>query len=86
MRRAGKPVLHSVPYILGLQLSMRHRWAKAAYAHYRARGKTAAAAFRCITRSFLRVAQAMQRDGLAFDEERYITALKSKGVEWAMAL
>lgn len=85
-RRAGNKVLHTVPYILGLQLSTRHPWAKAAYAHYRARGKTAAAAFRCITRSFLRVARAMERDGLAFDEERYITALKSKGVEWAMAL
>lgn len=86
MRRAGNALLRAIPYLLGLQLSNRHRWAKAAYAHYKARGKSAADAFRCITRSFLRVVQAMERDGLAFDEERYITALKSKGVEWAMAL
>lgn len=86
MRRAGNALLRAIPYLLGLQLSNRHRWAGAAFTHYKARGKSAADAYRCITRSFLRVVQAMERDGLAFDEERYITALKSKGVQWAMAL
>jgi hypothetical protein len=86
MRKAGNTLLRAIPYILGLQLSSRHRWAKAAYAYYMAQGKSTATAFRCITRSFLRVLQALDRDKAAFDEDRYIAALKGKGVAWAQAL
>lgn len=85
-RRAVNPALRAMTYVLGLQLVMRHPWAKAAFAHYKAHGKSTGTAFRCLTRSFLRVVGAMMRDKTAFDEAQYINALKRKGVQWAMAL
>jgi len=86
LRRSTNPMLRAIPYMLGLQLTMRHPWAKAAFKYYKARGKSTATAFRSITRSFLRVVRAMVRDQVGFDEVRYIEALKAKGVPWALAL
>ena len=65
---------------------LRHRWAQAQYAHCKSRGKSTFSSRRRVARSFMRVLHALLRDGEAFDQTRYISALKAKGVEWAMAL
>lgn len=86
MRRAVAPMMQRASYLLGWQLVGHHRWAKAQYAACRAKGMSAAAAYRRITRSFSRVLTALIRQNTAFDEDRYIAALKQKGVAWAQTL
>ena len=86
MRRTASNLLKLIPNFLGLQLISRHDWAAAAFTYYRSRGKSPNTAYRCITRSFLRVVQALERDGTTFDSDRYVAALKKKGVPWALAL
>lgn len=86
MRRAAPASMRKAAYQIGWQLTGNHRWARAQYAACRAKGHSAAAAYRRITRSFARIVTALIRDGVAFDEERYIQQLKNKGVSWAMTL
>ena len=86
MRRTASSTMKAIAFLCGIQLVRNHAWAKAAFTHYKSRGKTTASAYRRITRSFLRVTRALLRDGSTFDEARYISALKSRRVEWAMAL
>lgn len=86
MRRSASSTMRKVGHYLGTQLVRRHPWAKAAFAYHAARGKSAFSSYRRIARSFLRVLRAILRDGTTFDHERYVTALKAKGVEWAMPL
>jgi hypothetical protein len=86
MRKAVDKVLAAHGHILGLQLKMNQPWAAAAYGYYSARGKSAGTAFRSIVRSFMRAIAACVRDKKAFDPDRYVNALRSKGVEWALAM
>ena len=86
MRKATDQLLKLTPGFLGAQLVKHYRWAKAANAYYKAQGKSVNTAYRCLTRSFLRVLGAIHRNQTTFDEERYIAALKRKGVPWAMTL
>jgi len=86
MRRSSRTLMRKIGHLLGAQLVARHRWAKAQYAHYRSQGKSGFSSYRRVVRSFLRVVGALLRDDVAFDEQRYIAALKVKRVEWAMAL
>lgn len=86
MRRASSELMRRLGHILGAQLVRNARWAKAQHAHNRQRGHRVYASYRRIARSFLRVLIAMMRDGTQFDEERYIRALKAKGVDWAKGL
>lgn len=86
MRRAAPPAMRRASYQIGWQLAGNHAWAAAQYAHYRARGISAAASYRRITRSFARVVPALIKNNVAFDGERYVHGLKSQGVNWAMHL
>jgi len=86
MRRATDKLLQLTSSYLGKQLVTHYTWAKAAASYYRARGKSTNTIYRCLTRSFLRVLRAMQRDQKPFDEQHYIAALKAKGVPWASSL
>jgi hypothetical protein len=86
MRRAAAPTMRRASYLMGWQLTGNHRWAKAQYAACRARGISAAGAYRRITRSFSRILPALIKNNTPFDEERYILALKRRGVAWAMPL
>lgn len=86
MRRAVSPVMKKAGHLLGFQLVGHHRTAKAQYAYYRSRGISANGAYRRVARSFSRIFTALQRDNATFDEDRYISALKAKNVEWAKDL
>ena len=86
MRRSAPSRARRATFLLGQQAAQRLKWARAMYADGRARGQTAGTAYRRITRSLLRILTAMLRDRQPYDEERYIEALKTKGVAWAAAL
>ena len=86
MRRSAPARGRRLSYLLGLQASNHLPWAKAMYAYARGRGKSAATAYRQIARSVLRILTAMIRDGVDYDEARYVAALKAKGVPWAQSL
>lgn len=86
MRRAAHHRGRRSMYLLGRLASQHHAWAAAMYADGRARGQSAATAYRRIARSFLRILTAMVRDGVPYDESRYVTALQARGVPWAMNL
>jgi len=61
-------------------------WAKAMYDYKRGQGKSGATAFRCVARSVLRILSAMMREGIDYDDKRYLQALRDKGVPWAVGL
>lgn len=86
MRRAAAPAMRRSSYLIGWQLVGNYRWAKAQYTACRARGLRAAAAYRCVTRSFSRVVPALIKNNTPFDEERYLEGLKKQGVAWAQGL
>ena len=86
MRRSSGSTLRKVGYLIAVQLVARHAWAKAQFAHYKAKGIRTAAAYRRISRSFSRVLFAIVRDGVPFNETTYVTALKRRGVVWAAGL
>lgn len=86
MRRSSGSIMRKVGYLIAVQLVVRHRWAKAQFAFYRSKGIRSAGAYRRISRSFGRVLAALVRNQVPFDEERYVKALKGKGVVWAAEL
>lgn len=86
MRRAVSSPMKKAAHLMGFQLVGHYRWAHAQYAFYRARGISGPGAYRRITRSFSRILTALHRDKTLFDEARYITGLKRRGVTWAMDL
>lgn len=86
MRRAAPSRGRRATYLIGRQVTPRHRWAAAMFADGRKRGQNAATVYRRIARSVLRIFTALVRTGQAYDEERYIASLKAKGVPWAASL
>jgi hypothetical protein len=86
MRRAAHHRGRRATYLLGRLAVQHHTWARAMYADGRARGQTAATAYRRIARSMLRILTAMVRNNEPYDEARYIAALRARGVRWAMNL
>lgn len=86
MRRSRSSLMGKFGHFIAIQVIAHCQWAKAAHAYNRAHGKSCFHSYRCIARSFLRVLTAMLRDNTSFDEQRYVAALKSNGVPWAMAL
>lgn len=85
-RRAASSTMRKAGHLLGFQMVRNHDVARAQYAFYRSRGKSGVDAYHRVGRSFSRIITALHRDGSEFDEKRYVAALKSKGVEWAMEL
>jgi transposase len=83
MRRATDPRARATSYLLGRQAALQLGWAKRMYADARQRGQNAATAYRRIARSLLRILTAMIRTGEAYDDARYVAALRAKGVAWA---
>lgn len=86
MRRSASPRARATVYLLGLVAVRRLNWAAARYKYDRARGKSAAQSYRTIARSILRILTAMMKSGEMYDNDRYVDALKSQGVVWAMEL
>lgn len=86
MRRSAPTIMKKIGHMLGAQLVAHYRWAKAQFAHFKRRGKTAFSSYRRIARSFLRVLVALRRDGSHFCEKRYIHAARSNGAPWALTL
>lgn len=86
MRRAANSRARRGSYLLGRLAQQNLQWAAAMYADGRARGQSAATAYRRIARSLLRILTAMIRTGQPYDEARYVQALKAKGVSWAASL
>ncbi len=86
MRKSVPSRLRRMTYLLGLQITRWHDWAKAQYNAMRARGKSAACAFRAVSRSMLRIIRALLRDGKEYDRDLYVRGLQAKGVIWAMSL
>lgn len=86
LRRSGSSRGRQLSYLLGLQATRHLSWARAMYAAGRARGQSAGTAFRRVSRSLLRILSGMLRRGEEYDEARYIRALQSRGVDWAMSL
>lgn len=86
MRKSTNKLARHASYLLGV-IAIRHLpWAKAMYADGRARGQKSATVYRRIARSMHRILTAMVRTQQPYDDDRYVAALKSKGVPWAMAL
>lgn len=86
MRRAAPPRARRMTYLLG-KCAMHHLdWARAKYRYLVDKGKTAAAAFRNIARCILRILTAIVRDGVPYDNQRYVAGLKANGLEWAQGL
>lgn len=83
MRRAASPRAKSTTYLLGRLASQQLGWAGRMYVDARARGQTAATAYRRIARSLLRILTAVVRTGEPYDDARYVASLKAKGVPWA---
>lgn len=83
MRRATDPRARASCYLLGRQAALQLGWARRMYADARRRGQNAATAYRRIARALLRILTAMVRTGEAYDDARYVAALRSKGVTWA---
>jgi transposase len=86
MRKTISPRLRRMTYLLGLQLIANHDWAKAQYQHKRSQGKSAGCAFRVVVRSFLRIIDSLLKSGEKYERNKYVKALKKKGVGWAMEL
>lgn len=86
MRRAASSRARRGSYLLGRLAQQNLGWAKAMYADGRARGQSAATAYRRISRSLLRILTAMIRDGEPYDDAKYVAALKARGVVWAASL
>lgn len=86
MRKAVHHRARRATYLLGRLAQQHLRWAAAMYNDGRARGQSAATAYRRIARSLLRILTAVVRDGKPYDEDRYIESLKKNGVAWAKAL
>lgn len=86
LRRGAPRIAKKIGYLVAVQLVARHDWAKAQYAHYKAKGVPTAGAYRRVARSFSRVLHALVRDATAFDPERYLAGLRAKGVPWALAI
>lgn len=86
MRRAAHYRARRATYLLGRLAQQHLRWATAMYNDGRARGQSAATAYRRIARSLLRILTAMVRAAKPYDEDRYIEALKKNGVAWAKGL
>jgi len=83
MRHAADPRARSTMYLLGRVASQRMNWASAMYGDGRKRGQSAATVYRRIARCLLRILSAMVRTGQAYDNDRYVAALKRNGVAWA---
>ncbi|MEN0063785.1 MAG: hypothetical protein AAGA48_16660 [Myxococcota bacterium] len=83
MRRSAHARARRTTYLLGHLAAQNLRWASAMYADGRRRGQSAATAYRRIARSLLRILNALVRDQQPHDDDRYVTALKAKGVPWA---
>lgn len=86
MRRAASSRAKSTTYLLGRLASQQLEWASARYVYDRAKGKNAAQSYRSIARSLLRILTAILKSGEPYDDARYVTALQSNGVPWAMGL
>ena len=86
MRRAAHHRGRRSTYLLGRLATRHHDWAAAMYRDGRARGQSAATAYRRIARSFLRILSAMIRNKEVYNEARYVAALQARGVPWAMGL
>lgn len=86
MRRSAGHRARRATYLMGRLAQQNLRWAPAMYADGRARGQSAATAYRRIARSLLRILTAMVRNDEPYDDGRYLAALKDNGVWWAMAL
>lgn len=83
MRRTVPPRARQATYLLGRLAVMHHAWAQRQFTAARQRGKKAATAYRQVARSFLRILQAMVRDGTEYDADRYESALAARGVKHA---
>jgi len=86
LRRSASARGRRVSYLLGMQAMRNLSWARAMYAHARRHNQSAGTAFRRISRSLLRIVTAMLREGVPYDDARYIRALKDHGVPWAKDL
>ena len=86
MRRAAAARARRATYLIGRLASQHLVWGEAMYNDARQRGQKAATAYRRIARCVLRILTAMVRRGEDYDEGRYIRALQSHGVSWAMSL
>ena len=86
LRRSASSLGRHLAYLLGLQAVRYLGWARAMYQDGRRRGQTVGTAFRRVARSLLRILTAMVRAGEAYDDARYVCALKKKGVPWAQDL
>jgi hypothetical protein len=85
LRRSASASGRRTTHLLGRSLVRNVAWAKAQFQAVRARTQTAAMAYRVVVRSFLRIVNAMVRDGTAYDEAKYVQRLKATGVAWAAA-
>ena len=83
MRKSTNPRARQTTYLLGRLVSQQLGWAKRMYEDARSRGQGAALAYRRIARSMLRILTAMVRNGTPYDDDRYVAALRAKGVPWA---
>ena len=86
MRRSSSPQARRTSYLVGRLATQHHAWARAMFADGRARGQTAATAYRRVCRSVLRILSSLMRTGESYDEVRYVASLKARGVSWAMSL
>lgn len=86
VRRTSSVILRRTAYLAAVQLVKHHRWAKAQFAHYRARGDRGPTAYRKVARSFLRILAALVKRGQDFDEDLYIQRCRSKKAAWALEL
>jgi hypothetical protein len=73
-------------YLLGRLICKNTPWAQAMYEDGRRRGQRAAAIYRKIARSMLRILHAVLRDQSEYDPQRYLKTLQQKGVPWAPSL
>lgn len=83
MRRAASSRAKATTYLLGRLASQQLGWAGRMYEDARRRGQTAPTAYRRIARCLLRILTAMVRTGEPYDDDRYLAALKARGVPWA---
>lgn len=86
LRRSASAGGRRTTHLLGRSLVRNVGWAKAQFKSVMARTKKAAMAYRVVVRSFLRIVNAMVRDGTPYDESKYVARLKATGVGWASAL
>lgn len=86
MRRAADSRARRTTYLIGRQASLHLGWGRAMYADARQRGQDAPTAYRRIARCVLRIQTAMIRDGVEYDDAKYVARLKATGVRWAKDL